>query len=208
MLASDFKVEKKEAMEYTTLPEDVYQVELLDIKSEVKPTYDTRNKPDEEKEFETVFNFQFVLLDGIEEGKSLRGRNLFANFVPTYLYISGKKGKNSLYKITEALLGHELTLKEEAEIDGEFLNSLIGKQMRVGTIITVKGEKTYSNIDKYLKANTLINSLTDEEKETATIKEKERAEIKGFEENSQAPVATSGGIDYPADEIDPNDIPF
>jgi len=25
---------------------------------------------------------------------------------------------------------------------------------------------------------------------------------------NEAPVATSGGIDYPADEIDPNDIPF
>ena len=173
MLSSELKVEKKEAMEYEPLPEDIYQVELLDIKSQVRPTFDTKNKPDEEKEYETVLDYQFVLLDGEDDGKSLRGRNIFENFVPTYLYISSKNGKNKLYKIVEALLGRELSPEDEAKMDGDFLNALVGKQLRVGTKITQKGDKTYSNIDKYLKANTQLPQLTDEEKEKATVKDKE-----------------------------------
>lgn len=201
MLSSDLKVEKKEAMEYSPLPEDVYQVELLDIHSEKKPTFDTRNKSDEEKQYETVLNFQFVLLDGSEDGKSLRGRNLFENFVPVYLYISSKNGKNKLYKIVEALLGHELTLEEEAKLDGEFLNSLVGKQIRVGTKITTKGDKTYSNIDKYLKANNQLPSLSDEEKENARVKKDEEKS-----EDKQGDYEAINNTQ--SDEIDPNDIPF
>ena len=175
MLSSDLKVEKKEAMEYSPLPEDVYPVELFDITSELKPTYDTRNKPDPEKVYETVLNFQFVVLDGQDEkGESLRGRNVFENFVPTFLYISKKNGKNKLYKITEALLGRELSPEDEAFMDGAFLNTLIGKQIRIGTIIKKDGDKAYTNIDKFLKAGTLLNALTDEEREKATVKKDDK----------------------------------
>lgn len=177
MLDTNIKVEKKEGTTYDPLPENIYQVELLDITSENRPTYDTRNKPDNEKEYDTVFNFQFVLLNGKDKaGESLRGRNIWANFIPSYLYISSKNGKNKLYEITEALLGHELTQKEEAEMDGQFLNSLIGKQVRVGVKNKASksdATKIYSNIETYYFADDLINALTDEEKEKATVKDKE-----------------------------------
>jgi hypothetical protein len=202
MLASDLKVEKKEAMDYAPLPEDVYQVELLDITSEVKPTYDTRNKPDPEKEYETVLNFQFVVLDGQDDkGESLRGRNIFENFVPTFLYISKKNGKNKLYKITEALMGRELTPEDEAYMDGAFLNTLIGRQLRIGTIIKKDGDKSYTNIDKYLRAGTLINALTDEEKEKSKIKPKD---------DGQKAQGYGNAVDNMSspDDINPEDIPF
>jgi hypothetical protein len=146
------------------------------------------------QEYEEVFNFQFVLLNGKDKDESLRGRNLFANFVPSYLYISTKNGKNALYEITEALLGHSLTPKEEAEMDGAFLNSLIGKQVRVG--VKNKPSKTdaskiYSNIETYYSADDLLPALTDKEKEEAKVKPKEE----GSTQTAQAkPVETDDMI--------------
>lgn len=204
MLDTSIKVEKKEAQGFDPLPENIYQVELLDITSTSRPTYDTRNKPDPEKEYEQVFNFQFVLLNGKDKaGDSLRGRNLFANFVPAYLYVSSKNGKNALYDITEALLGHELSPKEEAEMDGAFLNSLIGKQLRAG----VKNKpsksdptKIYSNIETYYSADDLLTPLTDKEKEDAKIKPKEGSqEVQGYGNKVD---------DLPTDDINPENIPF
>ncbi len=204
MLSSNLKVEKKEAMEYAPLPEDVYQVELLDITSEVKPTYDTRNKPDLEKEYETVLNFQFVVLDGTDEkGESLRGRNIFENFVQSFLYISKKNGKNKLYKITESILGRELSPEDEAFMDGAFLNTLIGRQLRIGTIIKKDGDKSYTNIDKYLKAiNKIELALNDEEREKSKVKPKEE------KTSPSTPTEIEKKAVYPTDDIKPEDIPF
>jgi len=194
MINSELKVEKREAQEMTPLPENIYQVQLLDIDDEKRPTYDTRNKPDEEKEYETVLNFQFVLLAGKDkEGKDARGRSLWANFIPTYLYISKKNGKNKLYQITEALLGRELTPEDEAKMDGAFLNGLIGNQCRVGTKNKTNDNGTFTNIDVYYSADAELEKLSDEEKEKATPKKKD--------DNPSVDEVQS-------DEISPEDIPF
>ena len=169
-ISNELKVEKKESQTYPPLPKDVYQVELLDIKSEERATYDTRLKPEAEQKLETVLNFQFTILEGTDGEKNLRGRNVWANFVPTYLYI-GKNGKNKLYRIIEAFLQRELTPVEEAGgINGETLNKLIGHQCRISVEPKVKGDKSFDNITDWLKANSKLNSLTDDEKEVARVK--------------------------------------
>lgn len=189
---NDLKCEKKEGKEFPPLPKDVYQVELLDITSEERPTYDTRNKEDNEKEYETVLSFQFTLLEGIdksqekEELKNLRTRNVWANFIPTYLYV-GKKGKNKLYKIVEALQGEEISREQEANgIDGLFLNSFIGSQCRISVEPKKSDDKTFDNITDYLKANEQKTPLTAEEREKARVKkddEKDNSELPSDENN-------------------------
>lgn len=175
-IKQDITIEKKEKQEFSPLPENIYQVELLDIDSEIRPTYKTRNEPKENQIMETVLKFQFTLLGGKDkDGTSLRGRNVWENFVPTYLY-EGKNGKNKLYQITEALLGHNLTLEEEAKMDKEFLNNLIGSQCRIGIKNTKSGDKIYSNIDIYYSIEQEMNPLTDEEKEKATVSKKQDEE--------------------------------
>lgn len=189
MLNTDLKVGKKEKMTYPPLPEDIYEVELLDITSEEKATYDTRNAPEGEKEFETVMSFQFTLLEGEDKGEKLRGRNVWQNFVPTYLYI-GKKGKNNLYQIIEALLGRDLSPQEEAEgIDGNFLNNLIGKHCRVGIKHKVSGDNVYDNIDSYYKSRGTAAALSSEEREKAQVKKETTLPSKEH-------------------DINPDDIPF
>lgn len=198
MLDPNLNVEKKETTNFTPLPENMYTVELLDINSEKRPTYDTRNNPDDQKEYETVFNFQFVLLDGEEDGKSLRGRSVWNNFVPSYLYISSKNGKNRLYEIVEALQKQTVSPQQEAEgITGQYLNSLVGKQTRIATENQVKGDKTYTQIVKFYQLSQNLDPLTKQEKIDATPKPKD-------EKAEQVATEQYDGNE----EITADDIPF
>ena len=178
MLDETFVVTKKEAGEYTPIPEDIYTVELLDVTSRHEETYDSKQERAKDlslaPKMETVLDFQFVLLEGRDGDKDLRGRSMFQNYVPTYLYISQKKGKNKLYQIIEALQGQTVSPEQEAfGISGKELNGLIGKQCRIGTTNKTVGDKTYTNIDKFLAAKDKYNSLTQEEKDKARIKPKD-----------------------------------
>ena len=187
MINENIKVEKKEKEDLPLLAEDVYQVELADLTSKEVQTYNSKMDKEAPVEYENVLKALFVIVE--EEN---RGRFLFKDFIPTYLYV-GKNGKNMLYQITEALLGHELTPEEEASMDTSFLNSLVGKQCRVTVKHFVKGDNTYANIDTYLKAKEQMSPLTSEEKEKAVLMDTKDEPTKST----------------PADEVvTPEDIPF
>jgi len=182
MLNPNMELPREEAKEYKPFPEDVYAVELLDINAKEVETYDSKEARKKDVNLqpvmETVLDFQFVLLEGRDGDTDLRGRNIFQNFVPSYLYVSSK-GKNKLFQITEALQSEPLSPKQEAEgITGADLNAFIGKQCRVGTVNKTSGDKTYSNIDKFLNAKGDFDPLTAKEKEDARIKPKETDEEK------------------------------
>lgn len=203
MLDNNLVAEKKESVEYEPLPDDMYQVELLDVNAKVEESYNSKKAratdPTLEPVMETVFDFQFTLLDGEENGKSLRGRNLWQNFVPSFLYISTKNGKNKLYQIIEAFQGSPLTDKQEAEgISGSEINALIGKQCRVVTKNKAKGDKIYTNIDSFLSAKTKLEPLTAEEKEAARVKPKD----------DEAEAKAERDFVGEAQALTPEDIPF
>ena len=178
MIDDNFQILKEEAKIYPPLPKNVYQVELLDIT--LKDAKGQYAKPGDKN-----FSFQFVLLAGEEANKdesgnevieSLRGRSVWDNFVDTTLFI-GKKGKNSLYQIVETYLERELTREEEAKgLTGAFLKSFIGKQIKV-FIDQVPSKKDsniiYNNITSYIKADSQLTPLTEEEKENSKVKNKE-----------------------------------
>jgi hypothetical protein len=173
MLDENIKCEKVEGKEYPSIPKDLYQVELLDITLK-----DAVGKY--AKEGDKNFAFQFTILKGRDEkqekdeNKELRGRNIWDNFVPDYLFI-GKKGKNSLYKICEVYLNRELTPQEEAEgITGKMLNEFIGKQCRVSIEGKKVGDNVYNNITDYFVATEQLTPLTKEEKGDAEVKAKDK----------------------------------
>lgn len=165
MLDQEFAIEKKEIV-YENLPDGMYNVELFDISVKEQPKY---NEPDT---LEKVFTFQYIVLN---EGE-YRGRCLWANFIPTYLYI-GKNGKNKLYQVIESLAG-ELTPEQEHNLTSTFLSSLVGKQCQVMVEIKTKGEKSFNNILKWLVQKNPVASATEEEKEKAVVKKK--TEEKGY----------------------------
>ena len=166
MINNEFPITKKEAQAFEPLPEDIFPCELLDVEVEQKPNYNDKNI------IENVLKFQFTLLSGFKAGESLRGRNIWLNFVPIYFYISKKSGKNKLYQIVEALLKRELTQEEEATFSASKLNKLIGMQCRI--LVKNKpssdGQSVFSNVDRLLPAVENLTPLTQEEKEKAKIK--------------------------------------
>jgi len=195
MINEELTFEKQESKGFTLLNNDVYAVELLDVNVEDHNKYQST-------ETEKILSFEFAILDGKDaEGKDARGRLITKNFVPTYLYISSKKGKNWLYKIVEALIGRELNQEEETNgITSKTVNFLIGKQCRVlleKNVSKTDATKTYSNIVNMLVTNTPAKSLTDKEK--LAIKENK---AKG-KEDVMAMATDNGG-----QEINPADIPF
>ena len=194
MLDNNFVASQMEATKYPVIPEDIYPVELLEITAKEELVKD----PKRGDRMETKLSFQYVLLNGTDEnGEPLRGRSVWANFVPSYLYVSQVKGKNKLYKVVESLLGRQLTQEEiMTGLNGTFLNGLIGKQCRVGIKHTIKGEKTYANPDVWYKSDTPLNALTEEEKQNATVKKKEGV----------TSVTTKEDVQF--EEVDPDKIPF
>lgn len=163
MLNNDRTFEKRETKEFPLLKNDIYQVELVDVNIEEKQKYQS-------SEMEEKLSFEFAVLSGRDaDGGEARLRLLSKNFVPTYLYISTKNGKNWLYKVVEALIGRELTKEEEARgVSSKTLDYLVGKQCRV-LLEKVPSKKDanrfYSNISNILPADSEMTPLTSEEKE-------------------------------------------
>jgi len=183
MIKTNFQIEKKEGQKFDPLPENVYQVELLDIEMKEKPNYKKTG-------LENVLEFQFTLLNGKDKSESLRGRNIWRNFVPTCLYV-GKNGKNVLYQIIEAIDGQEMSPEREATLDTAEINSLIGKQCRVVTKNKKDGDKVFSNIESFLTIENELPKLTQEEKEKATLRDKKEEKTEAVYPEEESVVDTS-----------------
>lgn len=186
MIPENYKSEKVESKSFPLLKNDVYQVQLTGISV-------SKNKKYKSEELEDVFSFEFAVLAGKDaEGNDARGRLLNKNFVPTYLFISTKNGKNDLYKIIEAFKGRELTQQEEAEgISGKYYNGLIGHQIRV-LLEKVQSKKDaskfYSNISNFLTADSDFTPLTLEE---LKVIEETKEKNKQNQANPSVPVTST-----------------
>lgn len=183
MLSQDFKATYQEAPKFDPLPPDTYQVELYDITARQVENYNWKKGERVDKfgypvpQFDNIFNFQWGLLEGEQNGKSLRGFSIWNDYIPTMLYIGKKNGKNKLFKIVEALIGRELNQTEVvAGLDGSFLNSLVGKQCRILVEHVEKNDKVFANPVNWLKAKGELPMLNTEE----------RNKIKEFNEKRKA----------------------
>lgn len=200
MLNEERTFEKRETKEFPLLKNDIYQVQLVDVNIEAKQKYQS-------SEMEDKLSFEFAILAGKDaEGGDARLRLLAKNYVPTYLYVSSKNGKNWLYKVVEALIGRELNKEEEAlGVSSKTLNYLIGKQCRV-LLEKVAGKKDpskfYSNISNILSADSEFTPLTSEELDK--IKEYKKA---GKEKQLDNAMAEEHEL-IEGEEVRPENIPF
>ena len=152
MIEDKFKIEVKEKEEYPVIPVDVYAVELIDASGEQVETYDSKQNPATEAEFETVYKFEFKFLEGVDDkGKTLVGTKIQKKFVPNYFWISAK-GKNMLYQVVEAFKGSALTEEEVKMFNVSVLNSYVGKQIRVGIEHKQTAKGIYCNINTFYPA--------------------------------------------------------
>lgn len=128
------RVTVSEGKEFTVLPKDVYQCELIDIKLETQKKYQS-------EETEDVLCFVFTVLEqGEHYGRQLR--QYAAQKLSKY------NGGSNLYKVLVGLNGgKDLTDEQMKNIPGdEELNALIGKQVRLSVGQKEKQDKTMKNI--------------------------------------------------------------
>lgn len=131
------RVSIAEGKEFTVLPKDVYQCELMDIKLETKKKYQS-------EETEDVLNFIFVVLEkGEHYGRQLRQ---YATQKLTKF-----NGGSNLYKVLVGLnQGKDLTDEQMKDVEktagDEALNSLIGTQVRLSVGQKEKQDKTMRNV--------------------------------------------------------------
>ena len=74
-------------------------------------------------------------------------------------------------------MGHQISPEEEAVLDKDFINSMVGKQCRIGTKHKKSGDKIFDNIETYYPVEAELASLTDEEKEKARVKVKDEKKV-------------------------------
>lgn len=159
---SDVKVYAPEssAKSFENLPKDVYQFELIDIEVKEQTKWQST-------EVENVFVFTFSIVEDTE----LYGRRMWQ--YASQKLSSFKDGSN-LYKTLCGLLGRQLTEEECSDPMGfctaDFMNSLIGKQVRLSIGEKKKDDGTLKNIiESYLPVKEELPAF-DEEKAKAMFK--------------------------------------
>lgn len=121
-------VEAAKGKNFEPLPADVYPVQILDIEEREGTKWQST-------EVEVQINVKFAV---IEEGPHY-GRLLWATCSPK---IAGGSKQSKLYQVIVAATGKEFT-KDELQkaheiVTPDFLNSMIGAQLRVAVIVTDK----------------------------------------------------------------------
>ena len=142
MPVSGSKVVAPNGKEFEVLPQDIYQVELLDVEQKTQKKW----KSDEE---EDVFVFTFVILDDGE----FYGRRMWEYAAQK---LSKYKGGSKLYKALVGLNGgvqltDEACMTPEETCSDNAINALIGKQVRLTVGQKAKQDGSLKNvIESYL----------------------------------------------------------
>ena len=131
--ADDIDSVKIDAVEFETLPEDVYKVVISAIKRIEDKKYQSEEK-------ETKFRFEFTVLEGDFEGHKL--------FQKVRTKLAGQPKPSNLWMIWKATDGGKEHSKEE--YPSFHVSSLINRNLKVTTENVTKGTATYTNVKAYL----------------------------------------------------------
>lgn len=136
-------VKSSEKPDFLVLPEDVYQVKILDIKLlENQPKFQSTDVED-------VLKFEFV----VTEAGEFNGTKLFSkNIRPMLSAGSTGYSPSTLYKIFSAVFRVSLSEEESKTVSAQNINDMIGKEVRVHVkpITSKSSGKTYNTITDYL----------------------------------------------------------
>lgn len=142
MIPSNYTAKLSETKKYAVVPDGLYTIKMEKI--ELKTGLDKKTGEPQDT-FSITYN--------IEEG-SYKGQKVWANWIPSYLYISNKTGKNKLYQVVESALSRELTQIEIMQgLSGDFLNGLIGTTVNAMIVVVSKNGKDFNNIIKWIPLN-------------------------------------------------------
>lgn len=128
------------------VPADVYNVQIDDIEHEIKPSpfKKTDGTPEEDV---NQFKIKFSVTD---EGEY--NERWITAWVKNSLRASTKSKKPTLVQFLLAVTGEAFSPEQREEINGDFLNGLIGMPLRVTTVVekSKDGTKEYATITSFL----------------------------------------------------------
>lgn len=157
-LDKEIKITAGDKTDFEPLPKDVYPFELIDIELTSEPGYQT-------DAIEDKLKFEFACLD-----EAFYGRRIWKRC--TLKVVGGSKPSN-LFTLLVGVLNRQLTADElknpESVFSTDFLNALIGKQIRLSL-----GQKA-SEKDASKISNTIESFLPAKEQLAPFDREKSKA---------------------------------
>ena len=145
MISEDLKIDTSENKEFELLPEDVYQVEIVDVNEVIRNKYQSTEQ-------ETALRFKFKILEG-----KYKNRLLFKTISPKWNE-GFEEGQPSNLYVLMTTLGWKGGVPTAQDV-----NNLIGKQLRVLVKIK-KGKKgEYNAIEEFIKTNKLVEKEKEED---------------------------------------------
>ena len=168
MPVKSVSVEAGNGKKFDPLPPDVYQVEILDIEEREGTKYQS-------SEVETQISVKFVV---IEAGPHY-GRFIWSSCSPK---VTGGTKQSKLYQVIVAALNREFTRDELQKaheiVTPEFLNGLIGKQLRLTLSQKDKqdGSGRTNKIEAYMPKKTDLAKYDENKKADEALSAGQQAE--------------------------------
>ena len=138
-LSLDVELKTPEKKDRPLIPEDVYEVEITDL---------TAEESEWKGEKRDMFKFEFTIIeDGPYYGRKVRKKGSRVSPCP-----STNNSKAPLtWKVASAILKHPLTKEEGKSFTIADMNTIIGKQLRVGVVVTALKDdgKQYNNAESF-----------------------------------------------------------
>lgn len=132
-----FKVTKSEGVVYEPIPENTYQVQIVDIKQVERQT-----------QFGLKQKFQFTC--DVTDDKEYLGRKVFVSVNISWFNGEGGKRASALYNLVKTIYGYYKPKIDVSKLDGltgDDINDLVGKQF----VAVVKVNDKYNNVTDYIK---------------------------------------------------------
>lgn len=149
------------AKEWALLPEDTYQVEITDIKEK---TNEYKGEKKQVLEFEFTIIEQHTFESGGRKcytyGRRLWKKGAIVKPVPS------TNNKDPLtYKVCSAVSGRKLTKEEGESWTIAQLNSLIGRQLRIGVSISAPTQdgRQFNNVDAFYAIKALLSPFNEKQ---------------------------------------------
>lgn len=137
MINTSLKIKKSEGATYEPIPENTYQVQIVDVKQVERQTqYGLKQK------------FQFSC--AVTDDEEYSGRLVFVSVNMSWFNGEGGKRPSALFNLIKTIYAFykkDVKVAEVSEITGEMINDLIGKQF----IAVVKVNDKYNNVTDYMK---------------------------------------------------------
>jgi hypothetical protein len=138
---------------FATIPPDVYEVEIVDIEEEIKPstfTHDVKHEDGSVTKEQNADTHQYKVKFAIKDPGQW-----FDRWISVWINQSlrpAKSGRPSLIGLLYAVTGRSFGPENKDEITGDFINSLMGSKLRITTTLETNAvtKKVFHKVTSFM----------------------------------------------------------